>query len=31
VSASSDYGIQVVRQPDSGQETLIHTLAVEVK
>jgi len=31
VSASSDYSIQVVRQPESGQETLIYTLAVGVK
>jgi hypothetical protein len=31
VSASSDYAIQVVRQPGSGQETLIYTLAVGVK
>ena len=31
VSAASDYAIEVVRQPASGQETLIYTLAVGVK
>lgn len=31
VSASSDYAVQVVRQPGSGQETLIYTLAVGIK
>jgi len=31
VSATAGYRIEVVRQPDSGQETLIYTLSVELK
>ena len=31
VRADADYRLEVVRQPDSGRETLIYTLSVEVK
>lgn len=31
VGSTSDYRIEVVRQPDSGRETLIYTLSVEMR